>query len=129
MLLSVGALFAGCGERTVEEPHGTVRVRPGQEFVLEFPTNPSVGTDWRRDTRLGPNRAAAYLGARGRAGGSGHRGGGVRENFRFEGRAPARPMVTLTKLFRGEPRERRSVRILVRERGSDAQSSWRGSPA
>jgi predicted secreted protein len=117
MLLITGLLLAGCGELTVEDPHGTVRVRPGQEFVLEFPTNPSVGTDWRLDTRLGPNRAAAYLGSGTEPEDPGSDGGGVRKNFRFEGRGTGVAVVAFTKLFRGEPRERRRVRILVRERG------------
>ena len=117
MLLIAGALLAGCGELTIEDPHGSVRVRPGQEFVLDFPTNPSVGTDWRLDTRLGSDGAVEYLGSGTEEESPGTTGGGVRKNFRFKGRGTGVDIVTFTKLFRGEPRERRSVRLLVRERG------------
>jgi len=61
MLLITGALLAGCGELTVEDPRGTVAVKPGQEFVLDFPTNPSVGYDWRLDSQLGPGGPVGYL--------------------------------------------------------------------
>ena len=117
MLLIAGALLTGCGELTVEDPHGSVRIRPGQELVLEFQTNPSVGTDWRLDTRLGSNGAVVYLGSATEEENPGTAGGEVRKKFRFRGRGTGVDIVTFTRLFRGERRERRSVRLLVRERG------------
>ncbi len=83
MLLITGALLAGCGELTVEDPHGTVAVKPGQEFVLDFPTNPSVGFDWRLDSQLGPGGPVGYLSYGTEPEDPGTTGGGVRKNFRF----------------------------------------------
>ena len=124
-VLAAASVLAGCGELTVEDPRGTVTVKPGQEFVLDFPTNPSVGFDWRLDTRLGPGARSATSATGPSRRTRARDGGGVRKNFRFEGRRPGANVLRFTRLYREKPDRRRAVRVdraLVRTSSRSSRS-------
>ena len=109
-------LAAGCGDggsgNTFKNPHGTIDVKKGDEFRLEFTVNSSVGFDWALIPRLEhsiltPAAISTSYPSENRAGESGIK------RFTFTAKETGRETLVFQHSFRGTPKERRTVVIDV----------------
>ena len=115
----VALALAGCGgpllgEKIFKDPHGTIEVRKGAVFALQLEVNSGVGFDWRlvpigteRSLLEGKESDTSYPDEN-RAGQSG------RKLFHFVANKPGRQTLVFEHVFRGKPRERRHVVVVIR---------------
>jgi predicted secreted protein len=111
LLLAVGCGGGGSGN-TFKNPHGTIEVKKGDEFRLEFTVNSGVGFDWALIPRLEhsiltPAAISTYYPSENRAGESGTK------RFTFKAKQSGRETLVFQHVFRGEPKERRTIVVDV----------------
>jgi predicted secreted protein len=118
LLVAVAALVAGCGvggPKLIDDPHGTIGVKKGDEFTLQFTVNSGVGVDWQlvpfdfgEPTKVDLVKTETVHPDDNRAGESGKR------RFRVKAKAVGRQTLVLQRFFRGRPTERRVLTIDVK---------------
>jgi predicted secreted protein len=119
-LAAAGAALAlaGCGdgpgEKIFKDPHGTIEVRKGAAFAIQLEVNSGVGFDWRlipirteRSLLEGKGSETSYP-EENRAGQSG------RKLFHLVASEPGRQTLVFEHVFRGKPRERSYVVVVIR---------------
>jgi predicted secreted protein len=112
LLLLVAGCGGGGGSNSFKNPHGTIDVKKGDEFRIEFTVNGGVGFDWALIPRLEqsiltPAKITTYYPSDNRAGESGTK------RFTFTAKASGRETLVFQHVFRGAPRERRTVVVDV----------------
>jgi predicted secreted protein len=108
-------LIAGCGGgdgNTFKNPHGTIHVKKGAEFRVEFTVNSGVGFDWAQIPRLersilSPAKITVDYPDENRAGQSGTK------TFTYTAERTGQETVVFQHVFRGQPRERRTIVVDV----------------
>jgi predicted secreted protein len=112
-----GAGCGGGGSSTLENPHGTVGVKKGDEFTLQFVVNAGVGYDWQLvpfdidSPKLQLMGTSTHYPDEDRTGQSGKR------SFRFRATRIGRQVLIFQHFFRGKPQDRRVLRIDVKPAG------------
>jgi predicted secreted protein len=119
-LAAAGAalVLAGCGGalpgKIFKDPHGTIEVRKGAAFAIQLEVNSGVGFDWRliplriERSPLEEKESETSYPDENRAGQSG------RKLFHFVATQPGRQTLVFEHVFRGRPRERRHVVVVIR---------------
>jgi predicted secreted protein len=117
LALALALTLAACGAsgpRIYGDPHGTIGVKKGDEFIVELAVNSGVGYDWQVvPFDLDPTKVALvktqtiYPDDR-RAGESGKR------RYRFRATKVGRQTLVFQRFFRSKPDERRVLTIDVR---------------
>lgn len=119
MLAVLALLLAGCGGDdsglTFEDPKGTIGVERGMEFTFEFSVNASVGFDWKAEPLPGGEKLVKPKGTDVHYENPDSAGDSGVKRFRFEAgdRAGSQTLV-FRRLYRGEPKELRTVTVEVR---------------
>ena len=116
LALATAALLAGCGggPETFENPKGTITVKAGDEFQLEFLINPGVGTNWLLDEEPAAGDAVSFHGFKTEEESPGADGGNVFKRFQLTAEKAGTAELRFSKDYRGEEiQERRTVRISV----------------
>ncbi|MEA2352260.1 MAG: Chagasin family peptidase inhibitor [Thermoleophilaceae bacterium] len=115
LVLAALLLVAGCSggaSNAFKNPHGTLHVKKGDEFRIEFVVNSGVGFDWVMIPRLERSILTApaittFYPDENRAGQSGTK------RFTFRASATGTETVIFQHVFRGKPRERRVLTVDV----------------
>jgi predicted secreted protein len=117
LALTVGLAAAGCGgssQQIYQNPHGTIEVKKGDEFTLQFVVNSGVGFDWQLipfdiDTpKLQLLKTQTVYPNDNRAGESG------KKRFKLRATRIGRQVLIFQHYFRSTPRDRRVLRIDVK---------------
>jgi predicted secreted protein len=112
--LAAGAAGCGGGSTTYVNPHGTIGVKRGDEFTLQFKVNASIGFDWQvipfglELPKVELLKTQTSYPDDHRAGESGTR------RYRFRATKVGRQVLIFQHFFRSQPQERRVLRIDVK---------------